>query len=148
MTPEKECQAREEAAQEAACAEQAATDACSVNEALDATPNALIKRDLLECTITKCLRDNPKNLPPHSPNHGFSFAKRLLQPVNFNGNDCEGITYYWDVYPSMRERIIKIGEFVPIQNITNSNCPPGQLLQNIEMNEPGYAPRNIPPDSM
>ena len=75
---------------------------------------------------------------------------KLLQPVSFNGNDCEGISYCRDVQPSTRDRIVRVGEFVPIQNITNVNngqSNQGQPLQNVELNEPGYALRNVPPES-
>ena len=87
---------------------------------------------------------------PKAPNCKFSFAGKLLQPVSFKGNDCEGVSCCRDVHPSTQDRIIRIGEFVPIQSITNANDSQnnqGQPFQNIELNKPGYSLRNVPPDS-
>ena len=97
-TLEAEKKAKEDAAFEAEKAAQAAAEVKSANKALDATPNALMKcvGNLLEGTIAKRPRED-ENRPPRPPNREFSFAGKLLQPVSFSGNDCEGISYCRDV---------------------------------------------------
>ena len=127
---------------------QAEAEAKRANDALDPFPAGTMKHiaEIME-SQSKRSRQNDDFLdeqgrPPHPPNCKFNFEGKLLQPINYNDNDLEGINHLLTVHPDTRDKIIK-AEFVLLDKI-NLDDVVQQSLRQAELSKPGYMSRNVP----
>ena len=72
----------------------------------------------------------------------FNYKGKLLQPINFHGNDIEGVHHALMVHPEMRDKIIK-AEFIPLEKLGSDDLLQ-QAMRQAEMTDQGYAIWNVP----
>ena len=82
--------------------------------------------------------------PPRAPMWDFNYEGKLLQPISYQGNDVKGICHALTVRPEIRDKIIK-AEFMPLEKLGSDDLIQ-QALRQVEMSDPGYASRNVPPE--
>ena len=82
------------------------------------------------------------DVPPKSE---FSFSGCYLNPVPYEGQDIEGLSYLKDVKRSIRDRIAE-SNFVPLNSLTHDtrNSLHLQSIERVEMRDGRYLSMNAP----
>ena len=139
---------REKAKQEAIRAAQVEAAAKRAQEVLDEPPSGTVKciAETME-NFAKRTRMDPDfsdehRHPPRAPMRDFNYEGKLLQPINFHGNDIEGVHHTLMVCPEMRDKIIK-AEFIPLEKLGSDDLLQ-QAMHQAEMTDQGYASQNVP----